>query len=161
MNPILPETNTQRRLVWLAAAACVASSLGCIEWVAGPLPEAVDVNRRSPQAAGPITIRNQDVRAGASLAAFDRTLRGPLMEIPEPNPKIVRRPAPKPSTPKPKPKPAPRINWTLVGTIAGPAGSVAIVSDSSGQFDISGEGESPALSPAGVTITKIDSDRIT
>lgn len=41
------------------------------------------------------------------------------------------------------------------------SGSVAIVSDLAGEFDVKGVGQTLELSPAGITITKIESDSVT
>jgi type II secretory pathway component PulC len=53
------------------------------------------------------------------------------------------------------------LDVTLVGTIIESDQSLAIVADSSGKFDIKGVGESLELSPQGMTVKTIESERVT
>ena len=88
------------------------------------------------------------------------SLRSPLYD-PPPKPKpVAPRQIPK-SKPKPKPPSRPALNMTLVGTIIDAEGSLAIIADQSGKFDIKGEGDSLELSPSGVRIGQIESETIT
>ena len=155
------DVTTQRRCLGILAAGLFAGTVGAVGWSLSGLEGDRGVVSPRPQAT-PLT----ELPAQESTFPFDesfaaRPLRRPLFDPPpvaaapppKPTPKVVERPTPPPAPPK--------LEVTLVGTIIQPDQSLAIVADASGEFDVKGIGESLELSPQGITVERIESERVT
>lgn len=150
------DTSNQQRLLYAIAILCLVGTAGAVYWstaaigtaeVSSPRPTTTDLPAAPSASVAEVT-------PGQSIA---RSLRAPLYDPPPSKPppkKTVRQ------TPPPKPV-KPKLKLTLVGTIIDANGSLAIIEDAQGKFDVKGEGDSLELTPAGVRIGQIDSDQIT
>ena len=140
------DVTTQRRCLGTIAAGLDA----------GPMADA-----SARQWSSPVERKTQPeaVTDDPSLAA--RPLRRPLYDPPPkppaPKPVVAETPAPPPSSPPPQAK----LDVVLVGTIIQPEQSLAIIADAAGEFDVKGVGESLELTPQGITIATIESERVT
>ena len=161
------DLTAQRRLITALTAGCLAVAAVGIVWSLGGIDSPArqsDSTRGSLRgmktAVDPPQQETPNVEAAAQVNLALK-LQQPLYDPPQP-------PPPKP---KPQPKPvvvrnppavkAPRLDWTLTGTIIDSDQSVAILTDASGKTDIRGAGEVVELSPPGVLVRKIDSEKVT
>jgi len=153
----------KRRLISAAAAGFVAAALGGVVWSLGPVESSAD----APQhwtASAPVAETDD---AGTTTTAiggdvdWSVPLQQPLYTPPKPEPTRPKPTPPAARTPRPKPSRRPKLNWKLVGTIIDAEASVAIFADADGKTDIRREGETVDLAPSGVSVRKIDSDRVT
>jgi hypothetical protein len=151
------DLTTQRRCLGAIAGGLLIGTAGAILWSLSGIDASVmghdPTQGQRVQPAIPSEINAQPY--DASIAA--KSLRGPLYDPPPPPTQRVEQPKPPPSTP---PKQT-SLDITLVGTIIEASQSVAILSDSSGKFDIKGIGESLELSPPGITLKNIESEQVT
>ncbi|MCO8121762.1 hypothetical protein NHH03_08440 [Stieleria sp. TO1_6] len=164
---------TQRRILAIAAAGCLAMAAGSVVWSLSDLDASGDDSKSGiskdrgasqttepglpteNDSSAPDTDSDNNAPANLSLA-----LQRPLYDPPPPPPKPrVKPPAARPVvTPVAKP---PRLEWTLVGTLIQSGRSVAILSDATGKTDIRGAGEQVELSPTGIVVSKVESDQVT
>ena len=158
------DLTTQRRLLKSLTAGFLVVAAGGVVWSMGGIDES---SRDSAMVSGSPKTSIQPDNNPESGSAADKTdqvdLSLPLQkslydppkpEPPKPKPVVVRQPT------KPKPK-KPRLDWTLTGTIIDPGRSLAILTDATGKTDIRSAGEEVELSPPGVLVRKIDSDKVT
>ncbi|MGB7325361.1 MAG: hypothetical protein WBD31_10860 [Rubripirellula sp.] len=150
----------QRRTMNALATTLLVGAGGVGFWAASDVGEGDGLG---PSKTAPVVIaidENPGEKVPLSTDVALRSLRSPLYDPPPPAP----RPAPVQSTPKPavpRPVAVPKLGLVLVGTIIDPNGSVAIMSDAEGKFDIKAIGEELDLKPAGVTIDEIESELVT
>ncbi len=148
------DITNQRRCLTTIAGGLLVGTAGAIGWSLSGI-----------DTSSPITKVGQGQQVQAAIGSDDpqpfderiaaQTLRGPLYDSPLP----ADRSKPKP-TPTPTPQ-QPILDLTLVGTIIEANQSIAILSDSAGQFDVKGIGESLELLPAGVTVQNIEAEQVT
>jgi hypothetical protein len=135
----------------------VGGVLACGWWATS----GIDAKTQSDHSVdrGPIGLTSdlQPQRVEIDAALVSRSLRGPLVEPP---PMVAVAPVTPPS-PAPRPRPRPTIskpNLVLAGTILAPHKKSAIISDTSGKFDVKGVGETLELSPPGMIVQSIESN---
>ncbi|PAY16021.1 hypothetical protein CKO51_28805 [Rhodopirellula sp. SM50] len=159
------DLTAQRRLITALTAGFLAVAAVGIVWSLGGIdPPARQSDSTRGSKRGMKTAVDQPQPPTVEAAApinLALKLQQPLYDQPKP-------PPPKP---KPQPKPvvvrnppavkAPRLDWTLTGTIIDSDQSVAILTDASGKTDIRAAGEVVELSPPGVLVRKIDSEKVT
>ncbi|QDV40315.1 hypothetical protein Enr13x_01210 [Stieleria neptunia] len=161
------DLTAQRRLITASTAGFLAVAAAGVVWsLAGIDPPArqSDSTRGSKRGINlPVDPPQPATVQQAARVDLALKLQQPLYDPPKP-------PPPKPQ-PKPDPKPvvvrnppavkAARLDWTLSGTIIDSDQSVAILTDASGKTDIRAAGEVVELSPPGVLVRKIDSEKVT
>lgn len=148
----------QRRCLSAIAGVLAVGTVAAIGWSVRPLdptnPRA-DSGSDTPIQVAPAS-DTESAPFDAALAS--QSLRGPLYDPPPPPVAPIKQPRPKPTPPPAGP---PKLDLKLVGTIIQTNQSVAILSDSSGQFDVKGIGESLELTPQGVTLQEIEPEQVT
>ena len=155
------DVTTQRRSLGILAAGLLAGAVGAVGWSLSGLKRDSGAVSSGPRAAPLTEFSKQPSTTSFDESVAARSLRRPLFDpppqpptpAPKPAPKVVERPTPPPSIPK--------LDVTLVGTIIQPEQSLAIVADALGEFDVKGIGESLELSPQGITVERIESERVT
>ncbi len=154
------DVTNHRRCLGLLAGGLLAGTAGAVGWSLSDIHvEASSNSAVKPETQTPLV--NVDVDQPSSSIDF-QPLRRPLYDPPPPKPKVKPSPPPAPVVNKPPPPTAaPRLEITLVGTIIEANNSLAIVADAAGEFDVKGEGQSLELSPEGITVAKIESERVT
>ena len=155
------DVTTQRRCLGILAAGLLTGTVGAVGWSVSGIESTPNAVSSAKQTTPLTEIPRQpsSVRLDETVAA--RSLRQPLYDPPpeppppkpEPTPRVTEKPAPPPAPPK--------LDVTLVGTIIQPDQSLAIVADSTGEFDVKGTGESLELTPQGIIIERIESERVT
>jgi type II secretory pathway component PulC len=148
------DITNQRRCLAAIAGGLLVGTAAAIGWSLS------GINTPSPISKVGQGQQVQPAISSDNLQSFDeriaaRTLRGPLYDSPAAPSVPVARPKPTPTPQQPK------LDLTLVGTIIEANQSIAILSDSAGQFDVKGIGESLELLPAGVTVQKIEAEQVT
>jgi type II secretory pathway component PulC len=151
------DVTTQRRCLSVLAAGLFAGAAGAVGWSVS----AID-GGASGMSRNNVPVAEIDQAAGESESSNDvsiasRALRRPLQDPPPPPPP---QPEPVPQIVE-APTPQPRLDVTLVGTIIQPDQSLAIVSDSTGAFDVKGIGEALELSTQGITVQRIEPEKVT
>lgn len=146
---------TQQRLLSLLAIVALIGAGGAIYWSTSDLASGVSASQRDKTAGTELDFADS---SGAENSDWSLALRSPLYDPP---PKADPAPRQVPTKPKTKPPARPSLNMTLVGTIIDSDGSLAIIADQNGKFDVKGEGDSLELSPPGVRIGQIGSETIT
>ncbi len=147
------DVTTQRRSLTMLAGGLLLVAAGAVGWsVSG-----IDASTARPAGATPITKRIDNAAGDAELndAALKLILRRPLVDPPPPTPQPIQ---PRPTVPASAPPPT--LQLTLVGTIIESGKSLAIIADASGAFDVKGVGESLELTPAGVSVKRIESEQV-
>lgn len=144
---------TQRRCLTLLAGGLVLGAAGATAWSLSGIESTSDT---SVAVVPRINGQSNPGQAGTQVSDVELgiALRRPLTDPPPPKP----RPAPRQAAPTPPPQPT--LGLTLVGTIIDPVKSLAIIADAAGQFDVKGVGESLELTPAGVSVKRIDSEQV-
>lgn len=158
------DLTTQRRLLTLTAAGFLAIAVGGVVWALGSIDEPI-ANQLSQDGRGQSETKttidpSSEPSNRTPKVDFGLPLQASLYDRPKPPPK----PAPKPvvnRTPRPAPVKKPKLDWTLTGTIIQADRSVAILTDATGKTDIRGTGEEVELTPAGILIRSIKSDKVT
>ncbi|QEG02835.1 hypothetical protein Mal15_69560 [Stieleria maiorica] len=167
------DVTAQRRLLNTLTAGLVAFAAGGVVWSLGDIgasdPPAVTVLEPPNAALDAQRNRNAELRSAEKPSAGS-AVTGDVLSLKLLQP-LYDPPKPPPPKPQPKPQPvvvrnppaprAPRLDWTLTGTIIDADRSVAILTDASGKTDIRAAGEVVELSPAGVLVRKIDSQKVT
>ena len=144
-----------KRCLYAAAGLLLASTWLPIRWALTDVPPPPVT---PPRATTPSVARRVD--SPVPRINPDVQLRRPLVD-PPPKPVVVVA-RPKTVAPKPTRKPtSPAPKWTLVMTVSGPSGALAVVSDDKGKFDTAAEGETLDLQPSGGAVRSIGSDRVT
>ncbi len=150
------DITNQRRCLAAIAGGLLVGTAGAIGWSLSGIDTSSPISKvgQGPQIQPAISSEDPQPFDERIVA---QTLRGPLYDPPA---------APSPSVERPKPTPAPTpqqpmLDLTLVGTIIEANQSIAILSDSAGQFDVKGIGESLELLPAGVTVQNIEAEQVT
>ncbi len=152
---------TQRRCLGMLAAGLLAGSVGAVGWSVSGIPTELEAASPSQSMTPPTEVPIPTTSSPPDESFAARRLRQPLYDPPAPAP----TPAP-PKTPAPRvveappPRP-PKLDVTLVGTLIESDKRLAIVADASGEFDVKGIGENLELSPLGITVEKIESERVT
>ncbi len=148
------DVTTQRRYLTTLAGGLLLGAVGAIAWsVSGIEPTAMTPTAGVPPIANPFD--DSSSQRTLSDAELNIALRHPLTDPPPPKPRPVA-----PRVVAPVLQPPPTLQLTLVGTIIESGKSLAIIADSSGDFDVKGVGESLELSPAGVSVKRIDSEQV-
>ena len=150
---------TQRRCLNALAGGLVLCAFGAGVWSLSSLPQTESLSNGSARVA----VSGEQTDSDTSAAEYDpgrlaTRLRRPLKDAP----KVKPPPAPpvKRVTP-PRQTDPPKLNFTLLATIIDAQQSLAVIADSSNNFDYKGVGESLKLSPAGVSIVSIETDQVT
>ncbi len=147
---------TQQRLLSLLAIVALIGAGGAVYWSTSDLGSGASASQRDNTAGTELDLSDSDATDSSD---WSLALRSPLYDPP---PKAEPAPRQVPTTkPKTKPPARPSLNMTLVGTIIDSDGSLAIIADQNGKFDVKGEGDSLELSPPGVRIGQIGSETIT
>ncbi|MEM1068732.1 MAG: hypothetical protein AAGG48_03250 [Planctomycetota bacterium] len=149
---------TQRNVIYAIAFGLLIASGVVVAWSFSTLESGSTAERDNDRTSEKGSIPT--VAAGMELdeSKIARNFRGPLYDPP---PAPTRAPEPvQRQTPPPKPT-RPSLEWTLVGTIIDSSESLAILADASGNFDVKAAGESLELTPAGITLTRIEAESVT
>lgn len=149
---------TQRHTLIGITIALVVATCGVVAWSFSSLELSSSPATRRGGGAADELVPDSNSLPTLDDAIASRSLRGPLYDPPPPTPRP--KPVPRP-VPKPTPAPPPSLDFTLVGTIIQSAQSLAIIEDASGNFDIKGEGESLELTPRGITVQRVESEKVT
>jgi type II secretory pathway component PulC len=148
------DVTTQRRCLTTLAGGLLLAAVGAVAWsVSGIAPTAKTATEGVPSLAN--ALDDSFSQRTLSDAELNMALRHPLTDPPPPKPRPVA-----PRVVAPAPQPPPKLQLTLVGTIIESGKSLAIIADSQGAFDVKGVGESLELSPAGVSVQRIDSEQV-
>lgn len=158
------DLTAQRRFLTASTAGFIALAVTVVVWSLGGVDsddrQSDILSDRAPMAKASVGPSQKDPRTNQD-GSTDLSLRviRPLYDPPAPPPK----PEPKPVVVRKQPAPPKKANldWTLNGTIIDSDRSVAILTDASGKTDIRRAGEKVELSPPGVLVRRIDSDRVT
>lgn len=148
MSSLLPRT------LAVGLLAIVAAIVGVVHWAISPLPTAPPVRRTAA------TTAKLTPDQTAALPEIDptRPLRRPLVDPPPPAPAPQLVAAPTRPVPIDKPR---RSDLTLIMTVRGPAGDVAVIADRDGRYDSQPVGGTLDLNPSGAVVSEITSDRVT
>lgn len=153
------DVTTLRRSLNLIAAGLLAGTVGAVGWsLSGPGIETGPVVASTEATTVATELRPADVDATTQNELSARALRRPLYD-PPPQPVVAAPPQTKEV--KPAPAPLPPLEVTLVGTMIEADQRLAIIADAKGEFDVKGVGESLELSPQGITVEQIESERVT
>lgn len=150
------DITNQRRCLAAIAGGLLVGTAGAIGWSLSGIDTSSPISKLGQGQQIEPAISSVDPQPFDERIAA-QTLRGPLYDPPSAPAAPVERPKP---TPAPTPQ-QPKLDLTLVGTIIEANQSIAILSDSSGQFDVKGIGESLELLPAGVTVENIEAEQVT
>ncbi|MEM6468517.1 MAG: type II secretion system protein N [Planctomycetota bacterium] len=160
------DTKTQARLLYLAATMFASVSVLGVVWAIDPSTSKVPLAERSGD-DGVRSSGESETTAEAPKRIADKTLDLSLQKTlydPPPPPKPKTTPpkqAPKVTRPAvTQPKTQPKLNWTLAGTLMGLDQPLAILTDATGNTDVSGLGEAVQLSPEGGVVREILPDRV-
>lgn len=152
------DVTTQKRCLTLVAAGFLAATAATVGWSLSAVQSDSGETSQRRTLTTPIESKEKSNTSDVDYAIAARRLRRPLVDPPPPRPK----PPPKKTTPVVQaPPPPPKLDVTLVGTIIQPDQSLAIIADAAGGFDVKGIGESLELSTEGITIQRIESEKVT
>ena len=149
------DITTQRRILTAAAGGLIVGAVAAIGWSVSGI-----------DTSSPVIDGGQQGRAQAAIPAavkspsFERRMAAKPLRAPLYDPPPAPAPTKKQSVPAAPPRQS-KLDLTLVGTIIEKNGSVAILSDASGEFDVKGIGELLELTPPGVTVESIESEQVT
>ncbi|TWU58095.1 type II secretion system protein N [Rubripirellula reticaptiva] len=153
------DITNQRRTMNALAIMLLVGAGGVGYWAVSDVSETDGLGATKTMPSVIVTDEDATVKVPLSTDVALRSLRSPLYDPPAPTPRPVPvKPPPPPAVPRPVA--VPKLGLILVGTIIDPNGSVAIISDAEGKFDIKAIGEELDLTPAGVTIDGIESERV-
>jgi type II secretory pathway component PulC len=155
------DVTTQRRSLGILAAGLLAATGGAVGWSVSAIDQDLGGASQSRSTMPTIETSATDTIASEDQSLMARQLRQPLYDPPPQPPAPRPAPTPKIVEAPPQPPPTPKLDVTLVGTIIQSDQRLAIVADASGGFDVKGIGEDLELSPLGMTVETIESERVT
>ena len=148
---------SKRLAMRTATGLMLAGSVATCAWTFSEVkvPDAVPSNVGPRFSADDVEAEAAESLSPSRFASL--RLQRPLVD-PPPKPVVEKKPV----VVKTKPKPPPRVKLplTLIGTIINPPNNLAILSDSSGKFDVKAVGESLELDPVGMEIESIGSEQV-